>query len=117
MSTHIKKQQWVYVVIQDPDSNPQYLGQHDEDTGISFIPIFLEKEDALMCVNLMTRDKRKLSEVQAVIYEELTSHAAAAGFRLYLLNKAGEVIEKIAPSNGLFSTPAPARTQKTRRDP
>ena len=99
MSTHIKKHQWVYVVIQDPNSNPQYLGQHEEDTGISFIPIFLEKEDALMCVNLMTRDKQKLSEVQAVIYEELVDHAAGAGFNLYLLNKAGEVIEKIMPSN------------------
>lgn len=99
MSTHIKKHQWVYVVIQDPNSNPQYLGQHEEDTGISYIPIFLEKEDALMCMNLMARDKQKLSETQAVIYEELVGHAATAGFRLYLLNKTGEVIEKITPSN------------------
>jgi hypothetical protein len=99
MSTLIKKHQWVYVVIQDPNSNPQYLGQHEEDTDISFIPIFLEKEDALMCVNLMTKDKQTSSEVQAVIYEELADHAATAGFRLYLLNKAGEVIKKITPSN------------------
>ena len=98
MSANIKKHQWVYVVIQDPGTNPQYLGQQEEDTGISFIPIFLEKEDALMCVNLMARDKQKSSEVQAVIYEELVGNAAGAGFRLYLLNKAGEVIEKITPS-------------------
>ena len=99
MSTHIKKHQWIYVVILDPKSNPQYLGQHEEDTDISFIPIFLEKEDALMCVNLMARDKQRSSEVQAVIYEELVGHAAGAGFRLYLMNNAGEVIEKIMPSN------------------
>ena len=95
MSKHIKKHQWVYVVIQDPNSNPQYLGQQEADTGISFIPVFLEKEDALMCMNLMARDNQKLSEAQAVIYEELVDHAVSAGFRLYLLNKAGEVIEKI----------------------
>ena len=65
--------------------------------SISFIPIFLEKEDALMCMNLMARDKHMPSEVQAVIYEELAGHAAVAGFSLYLLNKAGEVIEKINP--------------------
>jgi len=99
MSTQIKKDQWVYVVIQDPGTNPQYLGQHEEDTGISFIPIFLEKEDALMCLNLMARDKQTPVEVQAVIYEELVGNAVTAGFRLYLLNKAGEVIEKITPSN------------------
>jgi len=97
MSKQIKKHQWVYVVIQDPNTNPQYLGQQEEDTDISFIPVFLEKEDALMCLNLMARDKQIPSEVQAVIYEELASHAAADGFRLYLLNKAGEVIEKISP--------------------
>jgi hypothetical protein len=99
MPTTIKKHQWVYVVIQDPNSTPQYLGQQEADTGISFIPIFLEKEDALMCMNLMARDKQKLFEVQAVIYEELVSHAATSGFRLYLLNKAGEIIEKITPAD------------------
>ncbi len=99
MSTHIKKDQWVYVVIQNPNNNAQYLGQEEEDTGISFIPIFLEKEDALMCLNLMARDKQTPVEVQAVIYEELAAQADTAGFRLYLLNKAGEVIEKITPAN------------------
>jgi len=99
MSSHIKKDQWVYVVIQNPNNNAQYLGQEEEETGISFIPIFLEKEDALMCLNLMTRDKSVPAEVQAVIYEELAAQTATAGFRLYLLNKAGEVIEKITPAN------------------
>ena len=98
MPTPIKKHQWVYVVIQDPDTNPQYLGQHEEDTGISFIPFFLEKDDALMCLNLMARDRGKACEVQAVIYEELAGHAAESGFRLYLLNKAGEIVEKITPA-------------------
>ena len=99
MPTHIKKEQWVYVVVQDPNKNAQYLGQQEKDTGISFIPVFLEKEDALMCLNLMARDKQTPVEVQAVIYEDLVGQAAAAGFRLYLLNKAGEVIEKISPTN------------------
>jgi len=98
MSTQIKQHQWVYVVIQNPNSNPQYLGQQEEETGISFIPVFLEKEEALMCLNLMVRDKKTPVEVQAVIYEELTGHAAASGFQLYLLNKAAEVVEKITPS-------------------
>ena len=99
MSTQIKKDQWVYVVVQNPNNNAQYLGQQEEETGTSFIPIFLEKEDALMCLNLMARDKQTPVEVQAVIYEELVGHAASAGFRIYLLNKAGEVVEKVAPSD------------------
>ena len=34
-----------------------------------------------------------------LIGEELVSHAATSGFRLYLLNKAGEIIEKITPAD------------------
>lgn len=97
MSVHIRKDQWVFVVIQNPNKDAHYLGQQEEDTGISFIPVFLEKDDALMCLNLMARDKKTPVEVQAVIYEDLVVHAAAAGFSLYLLNKAGEVMEKITP--------------------
>jgi hypothetical protein len=99
MSTQLKKDQWVYVVVQNPNSNAQYLGQEEEETGASFIPIFLEKEDALMCLNLMARDKQTPVEAQAVIFEELAGQAATGGFKLYLLNKAGEIIEKITPSN------------------
>jgi hypothetical protein len=98
MSTHIKNNQWIYVVVQNPNSDAQYLGQHDDEADISFIPIFLEKEDALMCVNLMAKDKQKIYEVQAVMYEEVAAHAAAGGFHLFLLNKEGEVVEKVNPA-------------------
>ncbi len=99
MTTHIHKHQWIYVVVQDPETNPQYLGQHDDQNNLSFIPIFLEKEDALMCINLMARDKNKKYEVQAVMYEELTEHAASGEFHIYVLNQNGEVIEKFNPTD------------------
>ena len=97
MSTHIHKHQWIYVVVQDPETDPRYLGQHDDQNDISFIPIFLEKDDALMCINLMARDKQKKYEVQAVMYEELTEHATTGGFHIYVLNQSGEVVEKFNP--------------------
>jgi len=99
MSTHITKHQWIFTVVQDPEINPQYLGQHDDEQDISFIPIFLKKEDALMCINLMARDKHKKYEVQAVMYEDVTEHAAAGGFHVYVLNKNGEVFKKVNPAD------------------
>ncbi len=97
MSTQIDKSQWIFLVVQDPETNAQYLGQHDDERDISFIPIFLEKEDALMCLNLMARENEKTYEVQAVMYEELVAHAATGGFHIYLLNKNAEVVEKLSP--------------------
>ena len=96
MSALVKNDQWVYVVVLDPNANPQYMGQQEADSGVTFIPLFLEKEDALMCLNLMATDKDRPYEIQAVLFEELSASAASAGFRLYLLNKAGEIMEKIS---------------------
>jgi len=69
---------WVWVVIQDPGGNEQLLGQHDEENDISFIPTFLEKDEALK-------------------YEELTEQAFENGFMLFILNGSGELLDKVAP--------------------
>lgn len=90
---------WVRVVVQDPGGNEQYLGQHEEESGVFFIPVFKEKEDALMCMNLMKRDKSKKYEVQAVIYSDLEQQAAKNGFMLYLLDGEGRVLDRINPTD------------------
>jgi len=78
MSKLIEKDQWVWVVIQDPGGVEQFLGQQDAKNDETFIPVFLEKEEA-----------------QAIIYEDLSQRAGEYGFMLFLLNGAGEVLEKI----------------------
>jgi hypothetical protein len=65
MSKLIEKDQWVWVVIQDPGGVEQFLGQQDAKNDETFIPVFLEKEEAQQ------------------------------GLSLFLLNGAGEVLEKI----------------------
>ncbi len=64
---------------------------------MSFIPTFLEKEAALQCMNHLTLERGHKYEVQAILYEELVPKAAEAGFRLFVLNESGEVLEQIDP--------------------
>ena len=45
----VRKDEWVWVVLQDPGENEQFLGQYDEEKKTSFIPTFLKKEEALQC--------------------------------------------------------------------
>jgi len=97
MSTVIQGNTWVWVVVQDPGGDEQFLGQHDEEKNISYIPTFLEKEDALQCLNLLTRDEKKKCEAQAIQYDQLTRDASEHGFMLFVLNHAGEILEKITP--------------------
>jgi hypothetical protein len=97
MSELIKAHQWVYVVVQEPEKDAQYLGQFESESNIAFIPVFLEKEHALMCLNLLVKDSGKKYEVQAVMFEELAEHARSGGFELYVLADDGTIREKIEP--------------------
>ena len=97
MNDTIKNDQWVYVVIHGTEGNEQLLGQQDEEKNESFIPVFLKKEDALMNLNLLAREKGSKHEVQAILYEDLVERVAEQKFMLLVLNEAGEVVEKIRP--------------------
>jgi len=95
MSKLIEKDQWVWVIIQDPGGIEQFLGQQDAKNDETFIPLFLEKEEAQQGLSFLVREKGLKYEVQAIIYEDLSQRAGEYGFMLFLLNGAGEVLEKI----------------------
>ena len=97
MSKKINDDQWVWVVVQDPEGNQQLLGQRDETKDMSFISTFLEKDAALQCMKHLALERGHKYEVQAILYEELVPKAAEAGFRLFVLNESGVVLDKIDP--------------------
>ena len=87
--------QWVWVVVQDPGANEQYLGQHDPQEDISYIPVFQDKEAAQQGLLNLTRQPGHKYEVQAILRQELLKDAAAGGFVIFLLNENGDVLEHI----------------------
>jgi hypothetical protein len=95
MSNILKDDTWVWVVIQDPGKNEVILGQMDDKKNISFIPTFQTKDEALMCLNLLSREPGATHEVQAILYEDLVQHASENKFAVIVLNGVGEVIEEI----------------------
>ncbi|MFH1489785.1 MAG: hypothetical protein ABII06_12865 [Pseudomonadota bacterium] len=97
MSELVKEDQWVWVVVQDPGGDEQFLGQHDEERDISFIPVFLGKKEAEEGLSLLSRERDRKYEVQAILIEDLSLRAAANGFTLYILNGKGEILEKMMP--------------------
>ena len=97
MGTVIQGNPWVWVVVLDPGKNEQFLGQHDPEKNISFIPAFLDKEGALQALEHLAREQGRQYEVQAILYEELARSSAEHGFMLFILNAKGEILEKIKP--------------------
>ena len=97
MKSPIKADTWVWVVVQNPGANEQFLGQYDQTNEISFIPAFYEKEHAQQCFLQMDRQKGQTYEIQAILYEELAREAVKNGFMIFLLNATGEILDKIKP--------------------
>ena len=97
MKNKQQEDQWVWVIVQNPGDQEQFLGQYDKQEDISFIPTFHSKEDAQQCFMDTARQKGSKYEVQAILYEELEKEAATGGFMIFLLNENGEVLEKIKP--------------------
>jgi hypothetical protein len=93
----IKDDTWIWVVVQDPGGNEQFLGQHDEESAISFIPAFYEKEAAEQCFLQLHRQKGLKYEIQAIFFDELSKNASKNGFLIFILNAEGEILEKIEP--------------------
>ena len=97
MSKEIKSDTWIWVIIQDPRANEQFLGQLDEDKKESFIPAFYQKEDAQQCLIQLKTEKGRKYEVQAICYDELAKAAAKNDFLIFMLKGDGEIHKKIIP--------------------
>ncbi len=96
MTGKLTSDTWIWVIVQDPGGNEQFLGQYDDKKDVSFIPAFYEKDDAQQCLIQLITEKGKKYEAQAILFEELTKDAAQHGFLIFMLNADGEILEEIS---------------------
>jgi hypothetical protein len=93
----IKEDQWVWIIVYGQDGNEQMLGQHDSEAGISFVPSFLTKEEAINGLGHLAKNKYSTYAVQAILYEDLKRYSKDNGFMVFVLKASGEIIEKLSP--------------------
>lgn len=99
MPEKIDANTWVYTVITNPGSDEQVLGQHDTAADIAYIPIFTEKDDATQGLLNLEVARGTRCEVQAFLFSDIAQAADQNGFLIYLLDAAGNVLNKIAPTS------------------
>ena len=97
MTDKLTPDTWIWVIVQDPGGNEQFLGQYDDKKDVSFLPAFYEKDDAQQCLGQLITEKGKKYEAQAILFEELAKDAAQHGFLILMLKADGKIIEEIAP--------------------
>ena len=57
MTDKLKDDAWIWVIVQNPGSDEQFLGQYDDKKDLSFIPAFHEKDIALQCIGRLITEK------------------------------------------------------------
>lgn len=97
MQNELNADTWIWVVVQDAGGNEQFVGQYNEETNVSFIPAFYQKEDAEQCLIHIPRQKGKKYEIQAVLFEDLSQDASKNGFNIFMLSAEGDILQKIVP--------------------
>jgi hypothetical protein len=97
MTPQIDGQAWIYVMVQNPESDDRIVGQLDAENGVSFIPVFLDKASATQGMLHLAKERGHKYEIQAIIFEDLERYAAESRFLLFVLNDEGEIIDKRTP--------------------
>ncbi|MDM8537729.1 hypothetical protein QUF70_13310 [Desulfobacterales bacterium HSG17] len=97
MNTKLEDESWVWIVMQRIRAKEEIVGQHYEKEDISFIPAFLNKEDAEKSYKKMALAPEIPTEIQAIRYKHLKDEASQNGFLIFIINEAGEIIDKISP--------------------
>lgn len=88
------KKEWVYVVVCDPEADATFLGLHNAEKNIDFIPAFETKDDASECFLSLPREKGRKYEIQAVLLDELFSDAEKNGFAVAMVDNDGRLIDE-----------------------
>jgi len=99
MAEPLSKDSWIWVIVMEPETDPQYLGQEDEKSGVAYIPAFLSKEDAQQGVLNLSMDRGKKIEIQAVMYDHLGDDAATNGFQVFIVSAQGAILQRISPAD------------------
>lgn len=97
MKNQLSPDTWIWIVVQNPGSNEQFLGQHDQEQDVSYIPAFFEKDEAQQCLIHMATRRGDKYEVQAILFGELAKDAAKNNFMIFMLNGEGKILEKMEP--------------------
>ena len=75
MKKKYKDETWIFIIVQNPGGDEQLFGLHDEESNISYIPAFENKDDAQSCLMHLPTRKGTKYEIQAIMFEDLTRDA------------------------------------------
>ena len=85
---------WVYVVVCDPEKDATFLGLHNKEKNIDFIPAFASKDAANDCFLSLPKERGRKYEIQAIHLTELNEDAEKNGFAIAMVDSDGNIVDQ-----------------------
>ena len=98
MSEAVELPKWIWVVIEKQGEKEGLLGQHDEEKGITFLPVFTNQEDGQAGLPLLRKKAEATYELQAMLSEEVALAARENHYEIFILDANGKVLERLVPT-------------------
>lgn len=96
MQQHAQQSDWLHVIICSKDEQQYYMGMHDKDSDIDFVPVFASREDADQCLLSLGQKNGIRYQVEAVFTTEILKNCSDRSYLVALVDKDGKIIKQFS---------------------
>lgn len=85
---------WIHTIICSRDEMQYYMGMHDSESNVDFIPVFKQREDAETCLQSLDQKPGIDYQVMAVLHTELAKNCSDKNYSVALVDHSGKIIRQ-----------------------
>jgi len=94
MSKESNQPDWLHVIVCSRDEQEYYMGLHDNNSGVDFVPVFESREDADSCLQSFGKNPGIGYHVTAVLTAEIVKQCSDRNYLIALVDQNGAIIRQ-----------------------
>lgn len=87
---------WLHVIVCRKDEQEFYMGMHDKNDNVDFVPVFESRDDAESCLESFGKQPGIRYQVMAILSSELIENCTDRNYLIALVDKHGAIIRQFA---------------------
>ncbi len=87
---------WLHVIVCSRDEQEYYMGLHDSNSDVDFVPVFQSREDADICLQSFSRKPGIGYQVMAVLTAEIIKNCSDRNYLVALVDQRGTILRQFS---------------------
>ena len=96
MSQETNTEDYLFIITEIKNNEESIVGMAGDDMD-QFFPATKTKEEALVLMGRLPDEPGAERQVEAIHKDRLLSQAGAAGYRVFVVNMKGAILERLSP--------------------